>query len=181
MPRTKPPKIGATIIPLVLATTLVWASNVHLKGGPNAEPAFNDGGLTLSSTGDLTGLGNGDVLVIISARANPTGQCCNPGQSCKVPGQNPAPVNVTGSESIPASEVKNGNVTFMVTTNSPTTPIPGAPDCPNSSWTENITDMAFTSATITVMQGGSTVLTLSCTISPPSSDGRIPSQNVTCS
>jgi hypothetical protein len=182
MPRTGPTRIGATIISLaLLATGIAWASNVHLKGGPRSKPAFSDGGLTLSSTGDLTGLGNGDVLVILSARANPTGQCCTPGSPCKVPGQNPAPVDVTGSESIPASEVKNGNVTFVVTTNPPTTPIPGAPDCPNKSWTENIKDLAFTSATITVMQGGSTVFTLSCTISPPSSDGGIPSQNVTCS
>jgi hypothetical protein len=171
---------------ITLAVLLAWtviavASNVHLKGGPSAEPSFTDNGLTLTSSGDLTGLGNGDVLVILSARANPTARCCTPGGSCKVPGQNPASVNVTGSESIPASEVKNGNVTFGVTTDPPTTPIPGAPDCPNSGWTESITDLAFTSATITVMQGGSTVFTTTCTFSSPTSDGRVSAQNVTCS
>ena len=182
MPRKGSSSLRMSIVSMtLLAAAIAWAGNVHLKGGNNTEPTFNDGGLTLNGTAPLTGLGNGDVLVVITARANPTGECCTPGSSCKVPGQNPAPVDVTGSESIPASEVKNGNVTFSVTTNAPTTPVPGSPDCPNRSWTENIKDMSFTSATITVMHGGSTVFTLSCTFSPATSDGRVPSGNVVCS
>jgi hypothetical protein len=59
---------------------------------------------------------------------------------------------VTGGQAIPAEEIKNGTTPFDVTTEPPTSPIPGAPDCPNASWTENITDMAFTSAVITVEQ-----------------------------
>ncbi len=172
---------GMTVAVLLASTVLAVAANVHLKGGPSAEPAFTDNGLTLTSTASLSGLGNGDVLVVVSASANPTGQCCNPSGECKVPGQNPAPVQVTGSQSIPASQVKNGNVTFSVTTQAPTTPIPGAPDCPNSSWTERITDMSFTSASITVMQGGVTVFSTSCTFSSPTTDGRVPAGNVTCS
>ena len=54
----------------------------------------------------------------------------------------------------PATEVKNGNTPFNVTTEEPETPIPGAPDCPNPNWTEEITDLDFTSATISVYQGG---------------------------
>ena len=161
--------------------SIALASNVHLKGGAGAKPSFRDLGLALSASGSLAGLGNGDVLVILSATANATANCCNPGGSCKVPGHNPAPVSVTGSESIPASEIKNGTTPFAVTTQSPTTPIPGAPDCPNSSWRENITDLAFTSATVTVMQGGSTVLTVNCSFSAPTSDGPVSSQKVTCS
>jgi hypothetical protein len=178
------PRKGTAIVLtglLVILGVAVWAGNVHLKGGANAEPVFTDGGLTLTASGALAGLGNGDVLVILAARANPTGRCCNPSGACKVPGQNPAPVDVTGSEAIPASEIKNGTTPFGVTTQPPTTPIPGAPDCPGSSWTESITNMAFTSGTITVMQGGTTVLTLNCTFSQPTSDGRVSSQNVSCS
>src|SRR4030095_16343041 len=78
------------------------ASSVHLKGGPRAKPAFSDLGLTLNATGALAGLGNEDVLITLAAMANPQGQCCNPSGQCKVPGQNPAPVAVTGSEAIPA-------------------------------------------------------------------------------
>lgn len=88
------------------------------------------------------------------------------------------PVTVTGSTSIPASELKNGTTPFTVTTDSPLTPIPGAPGCPNPQWTENITGMSFTSAVITVKQQGTVVLTLSYTFSPPTADGPVPKANV---
>jgi len=145
-------KILAIAVLFALATlfpTPVFASSVHLKGD-HSKPALTDNGLTLTGSGELAGLGFGDVLVNLSAVANPTGTCGNPGgNTFQAPGQNPAPVTVTGSVSIPGSEVKNGNTPFSVRTNSPTTPIPGAPDCPNSSWTEIIADMSFTSAVIT--------------------------------
>jgi len=177
-------KIWAIVTILAIATvftTPAFASSVHLKGD-HSKPAFTDNGLTLTSSGELSGLGFGDVLVNISAVANPTGTCGNPGgNTFQAPGQNPAPVTVTGSVSIPASEIKNGNTPFSVTTNSPTTPIPGAPDCPNSSWTEIITDMSFTSAVITVEQPPPTVvLTVTCSFSPATSNGVVPGASVTC-
>lgn len=164
-----------------LFTAPVFASSVHLKGD-HSKPVFTDNGLTLTASGELSGLGFGDVLVNLSAVANPTGTCGNPGgNTFQAPGQNPAPVTVSGSESIPASEVKNGNTPFSVTTNPPVSPIPGAPDCPNSSWTEIITDMSFTSATITVHQPSPTVvLTVTCSFSPATSNGAVPSASVTC-
>jgi hypothetical protein len=114
------------------------------------------------------------VLITISAVADPTATCNNPGDQSKVPGQNPAPVVVTRSVSIPASEIKNGTTPFAVSTEAPVTPIAGAPDCPNTGWTEAITDMAFTSATITVEQPpGTVVLTVSCSFSPATSDGDV--------
>jgi hypothetical protein len=165
------------------------ASSVHLKGGAHAKPTFTDNGLTLTAAGALTGLGNGDVAVVLNATANPTATCGNPGTNTfQAPGQNPASVNVTGSQFIPSSSIdKNGNVSFKVTTDAPQTPVTGAPDCPNSSWTEIITDMAFTSATITVYQpadasgtGGTLVLTVTCTFSSQTVNGPVPSGNVSC-
>lgn len=173
-----------TVLALVLGVLAApaLAANVHLKGGKNAEPSFFDGGLTLNGSGDIAGLGNGDVLVTISASADVTSSCINPGNGeHRPPGQNPAPITVTGSQAIPEEELKNGSTPFSVTTVAPSSTIAGAPDCPNSSWTETIEDLAFTSAVITVDQPvGTTVLTVTCTFSPPTSDGAVPGNTVTC-
>ena len=169
----------AMVSALVLAGT-ASASSVHLKGGKNAAPAFTDNGLTLTASGELAGLGNADVLITVTATANPTATCANPSGANQPAGQNPAPVTVTGSVSIPASEIKNGSTPFSVWTQAPTSPIPGAPDCPNPRWSEQITDMAFTSATIQVEQFGVVVLAVSCTFSPPTSNGPVPLANVSC-
>jgi hypothetical protein len=48
-----------------LTATTPVASSVHLKGGKNAKPSFTDDGLSLSAAGELSGLGNGDVLVTL--------------------------------------------------------------------------------------------------------------------
>jgi hypothetical protein len=78
-------------------------------------------------------------------------------------------------------EIKNGNVAFVVTTESPETPIPGAPGCPNANWTEDINDLAFTEATITVEQPpGTLVLTVACTFASPTEDGAVPAGDVSC-
>ena len=177
-------KIWAIGILFVLATVLTtpaFASSPHLKGD-HSVPAFTDNGLTLTGSGELAGLGFRDVLVTLVAVANPTATCGNPGgNTFQAPGQNPAPITVTGSEAIPASEIMNGNTPFTVTTKAPTSPIPGAPGCPNTSWTEIITDISFTSATITVQQPpGTTVLTVSCTFSPATSNGAVPTATVSC-
>lgn len=185
IPRSKIVRLGilpllATLTLVVAMTGTVLASSVHLKGGSNAAPAFTDNGLTLTAAGALAGLGFGDVQVNLAATANPTAVCSNKGTN-QAPGQNPAEVTVTGSVAIPASAIKNGNTPFSVTTTPPTSPIPGAPDCPNANWTETITDMAFTSATLTVEQPvGTLVLTVACTFSAPTANGAVPGGSVSC-
>ncbi|HET6917965.1 MAG TPA: hypothetical protein VFI46_00715 [Jiangellaceae bacterium] len=77
-------------------------------------------------------------------------------------------MTLTGEQAIPESEIKNGNTPFDVETAAAETPVPSAPGCPNSNWTENITDV--TSATITVEQPpGTVVLTVTCTFATPTS------------
>ncbi len=158
-----------------MSTSGVLAGNVHFN--KSTPPTFTDNGLTLTAAGTIYGLGNGDVQIVLTATAIPTATCTNPGGSSKVPGQNPASVTVTGGQSIPAGSIINGHVPFSVTTNPPTSPVPGAPACPNSSWswTETITDMSWTSATIQVYQpcagpsvtGCPLVLAATFTFSPP--------------
>ncbi len=165
---------------LLLVAAPVYASSIHLKGGRNAEPTFRDLGLTLQSTGQLAGLGNEDVLITLTAVGDPTAVCINPSGKNEPPGQNPAPVELTGTQSIPAEEIKNGNVAFNVVTEAPESPIPGAPDCPNPRWTEEITDVSFSSATITVEQGDE-VFIVDCFFDQETTDGSVSRDDVTCS
>lgn len=128
------------------------AANVHFKHGSPTFAVLGSGAdKQLNATGTLAGLGNGDIVVTITATADPTATCTNGGQH-QAPGQNPAPVTLTGTQAIPESQFKNGNVGFNVTTAKVVTPVAGAPDCPNSNWTEDIIDLTFTDATITVYQ-----------------------------
>lgn len=108
---------------------------------------------------NLAGLGKGDVLVSMSATGTPADTCSNPAGGTQPPGQNPGEVTLTGTQAILDSQLKNGTTPFMVTTEAPVSQVPGAPDCSNSQWPENITDVTFTSATITVTQNGVEVLT----------------------
>jgi hypothetical protein len=173
---------AAALLVVVWGPTAAYASSVHLKGGKNAEPAFVDNVLVLDASGELSGLGNADVLITMDATAFPVATCQNPGSGQHFPpGQNPAEVDVSGSVGIPADEVKNGWTPFSVVTEPPETPLAGAPDCPNPGWIEEIVDMQFTSATITVEQPpGTVVLVVTCTIDPPSGNGPIPMADVSC-
>ena len=181
--------IATALVAALAAPAAALAGNVHLKGGVKPNPAFTDNGLTLTATVSYAGLGNFDTQQNVDARANPTASCTNPAGQTQPPGQNPAEADVTGSTTVPAAKLKNGNVTIATTTNAPATPIFGAPDCPNPQWTESITDMAFTSATITVRQDTdgdglytdeSVLLTVTCTFSPPTVNGAVSASRYSC-
>jgi hypothetical protein len=183
----KPVRVAIAMVLVAAFPAATLAQNAHLKG--RNPVLFVDDGLTLTATVAYAGLGNFDTLQVLAARANPTATCTNPAGATQPPGQNPAQVDVTGATAVPAGDIKNGNVSIRTTTSPPVTPVLGAPDCPNPQWTETITDMAFTSAIITLFQDanengtfeeGELVLTVSCTFNQPTSNGPVPTSNFTC-
>jgi hypothetical protein len=146
--------IGSVLLVSMLMAPDVFASSVHFN--PRT-PTFTDNGTTLTACGRLVGLGNGDVQITLTATGTPTTTCTSPGGN-QAPGQNPGSVTVSGGQSFPQDQIKNGSLNFCVSTNPPAQPTGTQGGCPNDKWTAEITDIAFSTATITVVQGGKTVL-----------------------
>ena len=119
----------------------------HFVAGPD----FSVSGLSLTATGSVAGLGNEDITVTLNATGTATIMGRNPAGHI-APGQT-REVNVSGQQKI--DDPKNGRVDFSVSTQPPTAP---EDVLPNKKWTAIITDVDFTSATLTVEQGGDVVL-----------------------
>jgi hypothetical protein len=95
-------------------------------------------------------------------------QCQNQGGNT-APGQNKVLVGpVTAPTTIPADQIKNGNVSF--TTNpavltAPATVTGAEAGCPNPNWTGVNPTLTLTDLSMTIAQGGVTLFT--CTASDP--------------
>ena len=146
----------ASAVVLGLSATVAVAASVHFK--QNRKPTIVDNGLTATVSGALAGLGNGDIMVTVTAEGVGSTILTSPGGNA-APGQNKVPFTLVGTQSIPASEIKNGNVSFSVTTEAPKTPTPKEAGAPNNNWSVTLTDVQFTGYTLTVEQDGQTVLT----------------------
>ncbi len=166
-----------TILILALGLTLVTAqaslaTSPHFKKG--GEPKCTITALSASSdsvtcTATMAGLGNFDVKVTTSVLGSAVYTCQNNGGNT-APGQNKVLVGpATSTTSIPASDVKNGNLTF--TTNpavltAPTTVSAAVAGCPNDNWTGVNPVLTVTSITLTIEQPpGTTIFT--CSASDP--------------
>lgn len=169
----------SAVLALVAATAAYAAVNFHNE-------SFTDGGLFLSWTGRLAGLGNSFATdggrIELSAGGTKITQCTNPAGNV-APGQTP-PVTLTGVTPAGSCTLNSpGTFTCSVSTTGPTSPVSGAPDCPNRKWTETVTGVAFTSATIKIFATSTSttpVATQSCGFSPATSDGAVPSNTVSC-
>ena len=137
------------VITLIMTVAIVAIAAVNIK-----RVEFADNGTTLTTCGTLTGLGNQDVTITVNTQGIASTVCTNRGGN-NPPGQQ-VPVSPLGSVTIPATEIKNGNVRFCVTTVAPKVTAEQA-GCP-SPFTAKVTDVRFTSATVTAKQGGQVVL-----------------------
>src|SRR5688500_9905742 len=141
------------VVAAVAVTSVAIAASVHFKDGPY----FTDEGTTLSASGALAGLGNKDVTITLTATGTADDITCTNKCGNVAPGQHKPKVTTLGETSILMTEIKNGNVSFSVETAEPFVMAKQA-GCPNNSWSATVNDVAFTSATITVVQGGKVVL-----------------------
>jgi hypothetical protein len=121
---------------------------VHFK----KTPTFIDNGTTLTASGAIAGLGNGDIRVRLLSSGTPQAGCVNPSGAHRPGGQQPAVV-VSGTQDIGGNQIKNGSVSFSVTTAEPTVPSdPKAAGCPGANWTVVLDDVSFTDNTVCVYQ-----------------------------
>jgi hypothetical protein len=141
-------KSVVTGIVMLAMVNSVSAANVHFK----SEPTFEDQGETLETCVSLAGLGNRDVTITVAVTGELTVIYHNPGGN-DPPGQNKVPFSAVTTETIPSTQIKNGNVTACLETEPVT-----APPAPNPNWTVEIVDVSFATATITVVQKGKVVL-----------------------
>ena len=146
-------KLTGFVALFAMFATDAVAASVHFKRAP----VFVDAGQTLKSTISLAGLGNQDVTITLQVTGSATYTLISPGGNA-APGQNKIPVSSSTSVTIASSQIKNGNLTVTLESPAPAAPVPTDVGAPNNNWTTQITDVSFSSATITVVQGGYTVL-----------------------
>jgi hypothetical protein len=155
---------------LVLAAPSAFAASPHFKKG--GEPTCTFSGSTsipVTCTGTLSGLGNEDLNIHLAVSGFALYQCQNGGGNT-APGQNrvlegPA----TSDTAIPASAIKNGNLSF--TTNPATltadpTVSAAVAGCPNNNWTGVNPVLTVTNITLDIFQPVTTQI-FHCTASNP--------------
>jgi len=120
-----------------LMATVAFAAHPHFVVGPTFTVTSQG---ALEATGSIAGLGNRDITIILTASGQRT--CTNRG------GHNPPGQIKTVSGSVSDLRPENGRVNFDVVTS----PVPNT--CPD----QMASTVTFTSAILTVIQGGQTVL-----------------------
>jgi hypothetical protein len=174
--------LAAVFATAALAVSAALAASPHFKRG--GEPVCTFSGTTsipVTCTGTLAGLGNQDLNLHLSVSGTALYQCQNGGGNT-APGQNRVLVGpATSDTAIPASAIKNGNLTF--TTNPATltaaATVSGAvAGCPNNNWTGVNPTVTLTNITLVIEQPpGTTIFT--CTASNP--NGLTSPVTLTCS
>ncbi|HLM28585.1 MAG TPA: hypothetical protein VK360_01585 [Acidimicrobiales bacterium] len=151
----------AALAGLAIGAAPAYAQSGHFIESGAGAPTCTDIGLQVECTGKVAGLGGTTFEITVQAEGIATVVCINPAGN-RAPGQDTA-VTVSGTTT-PLPTPRNGQFVFTVTTDSPA-PLPATPTCPNEQWTPVITDVAFTTATLTLLEDGvvSDVITVTVT------------------
>jgi hypothetical protein len=153
---------GAVVALFAALSAVAVAGSPHFKHG--GEPVCTFSGTTsipVTCTASLSGLGNQDLNVRLSASGSAVYQCRNNGGNI-APGQNKVLIGpATSNTAIPASQVKNGNLTF--TTNPATlaasSTVSGAvAGCPGNNWTGVNPVVTLTSISLVIEQPPGTAI-----------------------
>jgi len=162
-----------------LTASTAMASSPHFKRGGSPVCTVTGAGTNSTSTtckATLAGLGQETLVINVTVSGSAVYQCQNNGGQTAA-GQNKVLVGpVTAPTTIPADQIKNGNVSF--TTNAavltaPDTVTGAEAGCPNPNWTGVNPVLKTTDITMTITQGGTLLFT--CTASDPNGlSGTVP-------
>ena len=151
-------KLFALVSAVVLAI-LVFSTGFASGGVKLSSVTFSLG--SLISNGNVSGIGNTDVLMVLDASGIPAITCYNNGSN-PVPGQSSPKVTAEGTQVLPGNSPlrKNGKAAYGVETQPPAPLTWSQAGCPNSNWTAQITFVYWTNATISVYDSGTGALML---------------------
>ena len=137
--------VGAVTAAALLAfPALASAQSGHFVGTQTC----SDIGTQVSCSGKVAGLGGTTFTITVTAQGTASVTCTNPAGNV-APGQSFS-FTAAGSSG-PFSTPRNGQSAYTVRSNAPTAP---AGSCPNPKWTATVTDVAFTTATVTLFEDG---------------------------
>jgi hypothetical protein len=131
-----------SLLVTAFAAVPVLAQSGHFVGTPTCR----DIGTQVQCSGKVAGLGGTTFEIRVSAPGTASVTCTNPAGNV-APGQS-FTTTATGSGG-PQPTPRNGQASFRVTTVAPTAP---AGSCPNPKWTATVTDVSFTTATLTLLE-----------------------------
>jgi hypothetical protein len=163
--------IGLTVLIVVAMTaSAALAASPHFKKGGTPTCTFSGTtSIPVTCTGTLAGLGNDDLNLHLSVSGFALYQCQNQGGNT-APGQNRVLTGPAESDTaIPASAIKNGNLTFTTnpaTLTAATTVSGETAGCPNPNWTGVNPTLTLTSITLDIFQPVTTRI-FHCTASNP--------------
>ena len=134
--------VGAVTAAVLALPSVASAQSGHFVGTQTC----TDIGTQVQCNGKVAGLGGTTFTITVSAQGTASVTCTNPAGNV-APGQSFSFAAAGSSGPFPTP--RNGQSPFTVTTNAPVAP---AGSCPNSKWTATVTDVTFTTATISLFE-----------------------------